>query len=115
MGSVGGFFATLDLKTDTSAFAKGAKSIAEVGKKATNLKGDFKSMAQDIIGMTMKMGAAFLGLGAALGKLGLSTAGKLTDIKVGSIKAGGMDPLTFKLWGDAAKVAGGSAEEFAAA
>jgi hypothetical protein len=113
MGSVGGFFATLDLKTNVSAFEKGAKSIAEVGKKATNLKGDFKSMAQDIIGMTMKMGAAFLGLGAALGKLGLSTSAKLTDLKTGGIMAGGMNPLTFKLWTDAAKVAGASAEGFA--
>jgi hypothetical protein len=111
--SVGGFFSTLDLKTNTSAFEKGAKSLADVGKKAVGLKGDFKSMAQDIIGMTMKMGAAFLGLGAAMAKLGLSTSAKLSDLKSGGILAGGMNPLTFKLWTDAAKVAGASAEGFA--
>lgn len=111
---LGGFFSTLKLTTDAASFDKGVKSLNNITKSTKTLKSDFGSMSKEIVSMVMKMGAAFLGLTAVLGKLGEAGAASMGKLATGAARSG-MAANNFKAFTDAADVAGVGADSMAKA
>lgn len=114
MTNVGGFFATLNLKSDTASFEKGAKSLAEVGKGVKEFKLSFEDLGKSVLTVSARMAAAFLALGAAMGTLGVMTGKQMASLKTGAFNAGGMNPIAFQNLIRAADVSGGSGQGLAA-
>jgi hypothetical protein len=121
MTEIGGFFASLKLKSDSASFAKGKKDLDEVAKSAKGLKQEYSTGADSIIDKTMKMGQSFMGLAGALAKFTAGMAGAmaaLAGMGVGAAKSAesitgqgfraNMSATMANRWRLASQISGGS-------